>query len=294
MSFIKDNNILVGGHIGFSKTVLPTVEEALFNDMKSLQFFLGNPKSFTRQRLPEKDIIKTYEVCSAHGINVFSHYPYTCSLCGSVASLAWNGDEEQDEKTTKILSELEYELNTLSRLSNTNGVVIHPGSHKKTNDGLDTIAKSINKINFEKNATLLLENSAGEGTKLCKNFQEISHVLKAVDSAKVDNVGVCVDTAHIWGAGLYNLSKCDEIDKMFHEFDKYIGLHKFKLLHLNDSLVSLGSKKDRHECLGYGSIWKEDDKSLKYLLTQCGEKKIPVILETPNILNDFNNINLFE
>ena len=293
MSFIKDNNIIVGGHLGFSKTVFPTVEEALSNNMKSLQFFLGNPKSFTRQRLPEKDIVKTYEVCTTHDINLYSHYPYTCSLCGSVASLAWNGDDSQDAKTTKILSELEYELNTLSKLSNTNGVVIHPGSHKKTNDGLECIAKSINKINFEKKAMLLLENSAGEGTKLCKNFQEISNVLNSVDLSKVDNVGVCVDTAHIWGAGLYNLSKCDEIDKMFHEFDKYIGLHKFKLLHLNDSAVPLGSKKDRHECLGYGSIWKDDNESLKYLLKQCGEKKIPIILETPNILNDLKNMHEF-
>ena len=293
MSFTKDNNILVGGHLGFSKTIFPTVEEAFHNDMKSVQFFLGNPKSFTRQRLTTKDIIKTFDFSNTHDINIFSHYPYTCSLCGSVASLAWNGDESQDIKTTKILSELEYELNTISKLSNTNGVVIHPGSNKNTNDGLEAIAKSINKINFDKNATLLLENSAGEGTKLCKNFKEISHIFKSVDSSKVNNIGVCVDTAHIWGAGLFNLSKCDEIDKMFNEFDKYIGLHNFKLLHLNDSTVSLGSKKDRHECLGHGSIWKDNDESLKYLLTKCSEKKIPIILETPNILNDMNTINMF-
>jgi endonuclease IV len=79
---------------------------------------------------------------------------------------------------------------------------------------------------------------------------------------------------------------------MFHDFDKYIGLDKFNLLHLNDSQVEIGSKKDRHECLGYGNIWKEDSKSLKYLLTLCGEKNIPVILETPNVHNDLCNINI--
>lgn len=294
MSFSKDNNIMIGGHLGFSRTIYPTIEEAYINDMKTVQFFLGNPKSFTRQRLTERDILKTFEFCKKHEINVFSHYPYTCSLCGSVASLAWNGDDIQDSKTEKILSELEYELNTVSKLSDKTGVVIHPGSHKKTKDGLETIAKSINKINFDIDAMLLLENSAGEGTKLCKNFEEISTVLKSIDPSKVNNVGVCIDTAHIWGAGLFNLSKCDDIDKMFHEFDKYIGLHNFKLLHLNDSAVSFASKKDRHECLGYGYIWKEDNKSLKYLLTKCAEKKIPVILETPNISKDMETIDLFE
>ena len=150
MGFIENNNIIIGGHIGFSKTLLPTVNEALYYNMESFQFFLGNPKSFTRQRLNKDDIVKTFELSKENNLNIFSHYPYTASLNGSVASLAWNGNEEQDIKTTKILKELEFEINTLSELSPVNGVVIHPGSFKNTNDGLETISKSINKMNFNK------------------------------------------------------------------------------------------------------------------------------------------------
>ena len=291
MSFIENTNIQLGGHIGFSKKILPTIEEAIENNMKSFQFFLGNPKSFTRQKLSKDDIVKTYELASENNINVFSHYPYTASLNGSVASLAWNGDKEQDTKTSKILKELEYELNTLSQLSPINGVVIHPGSYKKTKDGLEAISKSINKINFSNNSKLLLENCAGEGTKLCKNFTDIATVLNGIDTSKKDNVGICIDTAHIHGSGIYDLSKINEIDKMFYEFDKYIGLKKFNLLHLNDSQVKLGSKKDRHECLCEGCIWKEDNKSLKYLLVKCAENKIPIILETSDVIGDMNTIN---
>ena len=291
MSFIENTNIQLGGHIGFSKKILPTIEEAIENNMKSFQFFLGNPKSFTRQKLSKDDIVKTYELSTKNNINVFSHYPYTSSLNGSVASLAWNGDEEQDIKTTKILKELEYELNTLSQLSPINGVVIHPGSHNKTNDGLEAISKSINKINFSKNSKLLLENCAGEGTKLCKNFTDIATVLNGIDISKKDNVGICIDTAHIHGYGIYDLSKIDGIDKMFYEFDKYIGIDKFNLLHLNDSQVKLGSKKDRHECLCDGCIWKEDNKSLKYLITKCSQNKIPIIIETADVIRDMNTIN---
>jgi deoxyribonuclease-4 len=291
MSFIENTNIQLGGHIGFSKKILPTIEEAIENNMKSFQFFLGNPKSFTRQKLSKDDIVNTYELATENNINIFSHYPYTASLNGSVASLAWNGDEEQDTKTLKILKELEYELNTLSQLSPINGVVIHPGSHKKTKDGLEAISKSINKINFSKNSKLLLENCAGEGTKLCKNFTDIATVLNGIDISKKNNVGICIDTAHIHGSGIYDLSKIDEIDKMFYEFDKYIGIDKFNLLHLNDSQVKLGSKKDRHECLCEGCIWKEDNKSLKYLVTKCAENKIPIILETADVIGDMNTIN---
>jgi deoxyribonuclease-4 len=291
MSFIKDSNIQLGGHIGFSKKILPTVKTAIENNMNSFQFFLGNPKSFTRQKLSKDDIVNTFKLSSENNVNIFSHYPYTASLNGSIASLAWNGNKEQDIKTEKILSELEYELNTLSQLSPINGVVIHPGSYKNTKEGLETISKSINKINFSENSKLLLENCAGEGTKLCKNFSDIAHVLEGIDIYKKDNVGICIDTAHIHGSGIYNLAIQDDVDKMFFEFDKHIGLDKFNLLHLNDSQVKLGSKKDRHECLCNGCIWKEDNKSLKYLLTKCVENKIPIIIETSDVLGDMNTIN---
>lgn len=290
MGFIEATDIQVGGHIGFSKQVFPTLETAIISDMKSFQFFLGNPKSFTRQRLTKEDIVNTYKLANKNSINIFSHYPYTASLNGSVASLAWNGDKEQDAKTTKILSELEYELNTLSLLSPVNGVVIHPGSYKKTKEGLETISKSINKINFSENSKLLLENCAGEGSKLCKNFTDIAKVLEGIDNSKKNNVGICIDTAHIHGSGIYNLAKQDDVDKMFHEFDKHIGIDKFNLLHLNDSMVTLGSKKDRHECLCEGCIWKENNTSLKYLLTKCSENKIPVIIETSDVIGDMNTI----
>jgi len=294
MSFIDKINLQIGSHLGFNKQLLPTIEKAIDCDMGSLQFFLGNNKSFKRQRLTKEDIEKCIKLTNDYNIDVFSHYPYTSSLVGSVNSLAWNGDIEQDLKTTNIVKELEHELYTLSKVSTVNGVVIHPGSYKNTKDGLETIAKSINKINFPEKSKLLLENSAAEGTKIPKNFKELKTIFDAIDLTKRDNVGVCVDTAHIWGAGIYNLTKRDEIDKMFYEFDKYIGLDKFNLLHLNDSGVELGSRKDRHECVCDGKIWGEDNTSLIYLLRKCSEKSISVISETSNAEKDLYVINQFE
>lgn len=283
---------MFGGHLSFSKNLLPTLIDAKENEMKSVQFFMGNPKSFHRHRITEDDLCNCKKFLSNDScINVFSHYPYTSSLVGSVANLAWDGNHEQDKKTSLIISELEYEINILSQICDNNvknGVVIHPGSYKNRIQGLETIAKSINKINFEPNGTLLLENSAGEGTKLPKDFHEMSKIFENIDVSKKSNVKCCIDTAHIWGSGIYELNKKDGIDKMFHDFDRLIGIENFGLLHLNDSMVDFGSKKDRHECLGYGHIWKEDNESLKYLLVKCKESNIPVILETPNILEDMN------
>lgn len=293
MSLLQDNNIQLGGHISFSKNISASIKEAIGYDMKSLQFFMGNPKAFKRHRVTSEDISACQELLETSPVNVYTHYPYTSSLVGSVASLAWKGDDVQDRKTNNILKELEYEINEISKISKVSGVVIHPGSFKNRVEGLGAISKSINKINFEPGSKILLENSAGEGTKLPRDFQELAKIFEGIDVTKIPNVGCCIDTAHIWGSGIYNLSNRDEVDKMFHEFDKYVGLDKFNLLHLNDSAVKLGSKKDRHECLTDGYIWRDDDESLRYLLAKCGENNIPVILETPDILSDLDLLQNF-
>lgn len=271
----------VGAHVGFSNNILSSIQDAVNQGMYSCQFFMGNPKSYNRQKISPKDLEKCKKLITRFPMNVFSHFPYIANLNGSVKSLAWNGDISQDSKTSIMLNELEYELSVLSNFNTgRNGVVIHPGCYPDREVGLDTIAKSINKINFSEDSKLLLENCAGEGRKLCKDFQEIARIFEGIETSKKNNVGVCVDTAHIWGQGDYDLRSCDEIDRMFYDFERYIGLDKFTLLHLNDSKVEIGSKKDRHENITQGYIWNEDITSLIYILNRCKENGIPMILET--------------
>ena len=173
---------------------------------------------------------------------------------------------------------MEYELAIVARIGE--GVVIHPGSFPNRELGHQTVAKTINRINFTQGGMLLLENCAGEGNKLCRTFKEIGSVLALVDSDKKKHIGVCVDTAHIWGQGDYDLRKVEEVKRLFLEFEQEIGMEKFKLLHLNDSSVGLGSKKDRHAHITRGEIWGEDTSSLVYLLNRCSEYNIPMVLET--------------
>lgn len=272
----------VGSHVPFSREITPSIIHAIQNGMYSMQFFLGNPKSFTRQRVNGADIHTSQILLEKYPTNVFSHFPYTSNLCGSVDSLAWSGDNMVDGKLTTLLSELSYELSVLSQFSESrSGVVIHPGCYSNIKSGLATIATSINTLTFTKNARLILENSAAEGRKLCKNFQEIKQVIDQVTPSKRDHVGVCVDTAHVWGAGLYDLSLVSEVDRMFDEFSITIGIDRFTLLHLNDSCVPFGSRKDRHESLKQGQIWGSSHESLVYLLNKCKEHEIPMVLETP-------------
>ena len=280
----------IGSHMQFSKNLYNTLNNAICNGMYSVQYFLGNPQSTSRCRLCEDDMMKCIQLVDRFPLSVFSHFPYISNLCGSVSSLAWNGDKSVDSKLEKLIDELEYELKVASLFSDyKSGVVIHPGAYPKRSEGLETIAKTINKINFSEDSKLLLENCAGEGNRLCRDFIEISNIIENIDESIKDNVGVCVDTAHIFGAGYFNLSNRDEVDKMFKEFDKYIGLSKFSLLHLNDSVEQFGSRKDRHGLLGEGYIWGKDDEALHYLIIRCQELNIPIVLETtPNDVFKFS------
>lgn len=276
---LKWNNI--GIHLSFEKRIFMTIKLAIESGLYSFQFFMGNPQSYKRQRISDDDIQESNRLLNRFPTHIFTHFPYIANLNGSVSSLAWNGDKKIDDTMSLVLNEISYELSVLSQLNSiTSGIVIHPGCYPDRQVGLETIAKSINKINFRGKPKLLLENCAGEGRKLCKNFSEFKVIYSLIENEKKDNIGFCIDTAHIWGQGDYDLRKTDEVKRMFDEFDFHMGLDKLSLVHLNDSEVHFGSKKDRHAVLGTGYIWGKDMSSLVYLLNFCNDRGIPIVIET--------------
>ena len=273
----------VGAHTEFGGSVYNSLKISIDNGMYATQFFLGSPYSLVRNKPTTLDIENSKKLLSRFPLHVFSHFPYLSNLAGSIKSLAWNGDQTQDEKTTRLIESIEQELLVLSNFTTENknsGVVIHPGSFPNNEKGLHAVSKSINKINFPPNSKLILENCAGEGTKLAKNFTELKTIIDGVEESKRKHLGVCIDTAHIWGAGEYDLSHSHEVKRMFHEFDTLLGRDRLTLIHLNDSEIKFGGKRDKHECIGEGYIWKESTESLLFLLDVCRNRNTPLILET--------------
>lgn len=274
----------IGAHTPFSKDIYNTIITGIKNGMYSLQFFMGNPKkAWKRRQISSEDIENTQKLLESFPMNVFSHYPYCANLAGKSkkGELAWDGNRHVDMRLKELLKSLEYELGIISNFSELrSGVVIHPGSYPDRDKGHEAVAKTINKITFPPDSHLLLENCAGEGNKLCRNFEEIKKIMNLLDGDKRKHVKVCVDTAHIWGQGDYNLSKINEVNRMFEDFHNILGIENFYLLHLNDSRTLRGSKKDLHASLGQGHIWGEDYSSLIHLLNMCKKYDIPMVLET--------------
>ena len=123
--------------------------------------------------------------------------------------------------------------------------------------------------------TVLLETMAGKGSEIGGRFEELRAIMDAVGS---DRIGVCLDTCHVYDAG-YDI--VNDLDGVLAEFDRIVGLDKLCALHLNDSKNPFASHKDRHECIGMGSLGIETFRAIVNHPKLVGK---PMILETPNEL----------
>ena len=161
----------VGSHIPLHDTLYQSVKIAVNLNQSTVQFFLGNPYKFDRRELSENDLEKTRSLIKRYNIKVFSHAPYVHNLAGNKDNLAWEKNDKINDKLRVGMNSLEKELEILSKLGG--GVVIHPGTFKDKKKCLETVIKTLNNIKYSKNSMLLLENCAGEGSKIFSTISEL-------------------------------------------------------------------------------------------------------------------------
>lgn len=273
-----------GYHVTKYPSMLKTVSRVVEDTpLLAMQVYISSPKSKAPPSFDYVDLMATRKIIEKSGIYIVIHGCLLYNLAGTT-----NGEKDGNYHSAlaSTLQGLTAELDFGTMLGA--GVVVHPGSQKNTEEGLIRISKSIEEaltrktVESEKIAKLLgisaadvikrrmiiLENAAGEGTKLCSTLEEISKVILGVKKELRRQIKVCIDTAHSFGRGLYDWGKKGEIEKFYKDFDKIIGLNHLELFHFNDSMRSeekaknapFGSRKDRHEQLGSGYIFgdKED------------------------------------
>ena len=124
---------------------------------------------------------------------------------------------------------------------------------------------------------LLMELTAGQGTVLGSTFDEMADLIDRVPAPLRQRIGVCVDTAHIFAAG-YDL--VGDYDGVWARFGDTIGFERLGMMHLNDSKVPFGSRKDRHELIAEGAIGAE---SFRRIMTDERFVAIPKVIETPKL-----------
>ena len=259
-----------GCHLSASGGNAAMVKTALSIGANTFAFFTRNPRGSKAKKEDAADAEKAVSMLKAEGFGkLVAHGAYTMNLC--------TADAEARAFAAEVL---EDDLRRMAALPG-NFYNFHPGSHvgQGTEAGIDYISAALKKALAPGHpVTVLLETMAGKGSEIGGRFEELKAILDAVGSK---NVGVCLDTCHVYDGG-YDI--VNDLDGVLAEFDRIIGLDRLKALHLNDSKNPFASHKDRHECLGKGSLGAE---TFRAIVNHPALKDKPMILETPNELSGY-------
>ena len=263
--------LIIGSHVGFNKDkqLLGSLDEALSYKANTFMFYTGAPQNTKRVEinndLTNQAILKMQEN-DIDINNIIVHAPY-------IINLANNTEDSKYDFSIRFLIE---EIKRCESLK-IKYLVLHPGSHVGlgVDTGINNIIFALNKVLENDNSvTILLETMAGKGTEVGSNFLELKKIIDGIN--KKELIGVCMDTCHMNDSGL----DLTDFDNILDLFDKEIGLSYLKCIHVNDSKNIMGSRKDRHENIGYGTIGFSNLINIIY-----NERiiNIPHILETPYV-----------
>ncbi len=156
-------------------------------------------------------------------------------------------------------------------------VVSHPGNFMDDRDaGLQRNADAYTRcLEAVPGVTVLIETTAGTGTSLGATFEELARLRELIGGAVRRRVAFCADTCHLFAAG-YDL--VEDYDGVWSRWDDVIGLEHLRCLHLNDSKTPLGSRRDRHELIGEGSLGPEP---FRRIMRDDRFARVMKVIETP-------------
>ena len=259
--------LTIGCHLSASNGNLAMVQTAKSIGANTFAFFTRNPRGSRAKPEDPADCAAAVAALKDENFGkLVAHGSYTMNLCTK--------EKEARDFAAEILAD---DLRRMAALPG-NFYNFHPGSHvgQGADTGISQIAEALKKaLEPHYPVTVLLETMAGKGSEIGGKFEELKAIIDAVGS---DDVGVCLDTCHVYDGG-YDI--VNDLDGVLAEFDRIVGLDRLKALHLNDSKNPFASHKDRHECLGKGSLGID---TFAAIVNHPLLKDKPMILETPNEL----------
>ncbi len=259
----------VGAHVSASGGVFNAPLNAMKIGAKAFALFTKNQKQWAAKPLDDETIALFKENLSKSGIlpkHILPHDSYLINL-----------GHPEEEKRQKSLEAFIDEVNRCSQLG-LDRLNFHPGSHLKQiseEECIDRIASSMNEaLNVTNGVTLVIENTAGQGSNLGWRFEHLSAIIERIEDKS--RVGVCIDTCHMFTAG-YDIRTREAYDATWAEFDTIVGFKYLKGMHINDSKPDLGSHVDRHDSLGKGKIGLD---TFGFIMNDPRMDDIPLVLET--------------
>ena len=257
----------LGCHLSSTGGNLAMVRTAQSIGANTFAFFTRNPRGSKAKPEDPVDAAKAVAALAEENFGkLVAHGSYTMNLC--------TADADARAFAAEVLAD---DLRRMAAMPG-NFYNFHPGSHvgQGTETGIGYIAAALRAAMApDYPVTVLLETMAGKGSEVGGRFEELKAIIDAVGRK---DLGVCLDTCHIWDGG-YDIVK--DLDGVLAEFDRVIGLDRLHALHLNDSKNVLGARKDRHARIGEGYLGAE---TFRAIVNHPLLRDKPMILETPNEL----------
>lgn len=261
---------LIGAHMPTSGGLNNAVINGKAIGCTAIQVFTSSPRMWKSKDITDEQSAAFQEACRSTGMgkNVVSHDSYMINLA--------TPDEELRAKSKEGLK------NEILRCAKYGipHVVSHMGAHmgQGVEVGLARVAEMALQILNETpdSVTLLMETTAGQGTVLNSNFEELAKIIELCGGHP--RLGVCMDTCHIFAGG-YDIRTDEAYRQTMSKFDEVVGWDRLKVIHCNDSKNDLGTRKDRHEHLGEGFIGAT---AFQCLVNDPHCEQIPIIVETPD------------
>ncbi|MBA3954235.1 deoxyribonuclease IV [Candidatus Dependentiae bacterium] len=270
--------LLLGSHM----SIAGGVEQALYRGAAlgctAIQLFTSSNRQWNTKEFSPESVANFKQAKKETGITtIIAHASYLINL-GSVST----------EIVQKSAQALYYELLRCNQLG-IQYLVLHPGSGTlPATECLKQIARELSQVLGEDttNVMILLENTAGQGTSVGYNFEQLAYLRQSI--TRPERIGICFDTCHAFAAG-YDFTTPQAYTALWDAFDKIIGLEHLKAMHINDSKKGLNSHVDRHEDIGKGCLGLEP---FRLIMNDKRFFDIPKILETPKDSPDEDEMNL--
>ena len=262
----------IGAHVRAGGKLIPALRRGSEIGAEVVQIFTQSPRAWKPTQYAE-EVLYEYRVAQEDSPEITETYCHATYLI--------NLATDQPDLLRRSRDCLAANLAVAGGMG-ASGLVLHVGSHKGS--GLaDCVPQVVDALletlegQHGSGCPILLENAAGAGGTVGRSFDELATILEAAGAAHASQLGVCLDTQHLWASGI-SYASVEEADLVVARFNAVIGLDRLRCLHLNDSKVALGANRDRHANIGEGTIGAL---GLGALVSHPALVGLPAILEVP-------------
>ena len=242
----------LGAHESIAGGLINAFDRGHTATCDAIQIFTKSNRQWNARPLSDKEVAAWRERMAAEEAS--------SGICPVVAHTAYliNIASPSDATWQKSYDALKVEVKRCEALGIRN-LALHPGSHLKAGEetGLINVARALGRLHAETpgfETMVCLEGMAGQGTNLGRTFEQLAWILD--NTAGGERLGICLDSCHLFTAG-YDVRTPEGYAETMEAFDRAVGFERLKIVHLNDSVYELNSRRDRHAHIGEGTIGLE-------------------------------------